>query len=379
MNDIIMNIKRFLIVYLPLSLALCPFAQAELPAPKAALTVTVTKPAKATWSTRVLAMGALNAWQEAVIAAEVSGQRIAQVLVDVGDMVKQGQELALLAQESVQADLAQAEARVAQAEASLAEARTNAGRARNLKADGALAAQQVDQYLTSEATAKANVAAQKAALQIQQIRLKQTRIVAADDGVIISRNAMLGAVVQAGTELFRLVRQNRIEWHAEVAGQDVAQIQPGQRAHLTLPNGVSVNGEVRMVAPTIDPNTRNATVYVSLPTDSLVKAGMFAQGEILIGTTQALSLPQAAVIVRDGNYYVFEIDQDNRVVQRLVKTGRREVGRVEILDGIAETAKVAASGGAFLNEGDTVRVVDVPRDQSQDRPPMKSNKASHHP
>jgi RND family efflux transporter MFP subunit len=375
-----MNIKQFLSVCLPLNLALSPFAQAEPPAPKAALTVTVTKPTKATWNTSVLAMGTLNAWQEAVIAAEVSGQRIAQVLVDVGDTVKQGQELALLAQESVQADLAQAQARVAQAEASLAEARANASRARNLRADGALAAQQVDQYLTGEATAKANLAVQQAALQIQQIRLKQTRIVAVDDGVIISRSAMLGAVVQAGTELFRLVRQNRIEWQAEVAGRDLAQIQPGQRAQLTLPSGESVSGEVRRVAPTLDSNTRNATVYVSLPPDSSAKAGMFAQGEIFIGKTRALSLPQAAVIVRDGNYYVFEINKENRVLQRLVKTGRQMAGQVEIFDGIGETAKVAASGGAFLNDGDTVRVVDVPAlAQPKNTPHIKSRKGSPNP
>jgi RND family efflux transporter MFP subunit len=201
-----------------------------------------------------------------------------------------------------------------------------------------------------------------------------------DDGVIISRSALLGAVVQAGTELFRLVRQNRIEWQAEVAGRDLAQIQPGQRAQLTLPSGESVSGEVRRVAPTLDSNTRNATVYVSLPPDSSAKAGMFAQGEIFIGKTRALSLPQAAVIVRDGNYYVFEINKENRVLQRLVKTGRQMAGQVEIFDGIGETAKVAASGGAFLNDGDTVRVVDVPAlAQPKNTPHIKSRKGSPNP
>lgn len=366
--------KRFcLIIILALSSVVSSVAQTEPPAPKPALTVTVTTPVKTTWNTSVLAMGTLNAWQEAVIAAEISGQRIAEVLVDVGDTVKRGQELALLAPESVQADLAQAEARVAQAEANLAEARTNAGRARNLKADGALAAQQVDQYLTGEATAKANLAAQQAALQIQQIRLKQTRIVAVDDGVIISRSAMLGAVVQVGMELFRLVRQNRIEWHAEVAGRDLAQIQPGQRAQLNLPNGIKVNGKVRMIAPTLNADTRNATVYVSLPSNSPAKVGMFAQGEIFIGTTSALSLPQAAVIIRDGNYYVFEVATDNIIAQRLVKTGRQEAGWVEILEGIGPTAKVVASGGAFLNEGDTVRVVDT----TPNALPTKSHSKNH--
>ncbi len=341
----------------------CPIAMviAEPPptvAPKAALTVTLTMPTQQQWDAVIEASGALNAWQDAVIASEISGLRIDKLLADVGDVVKQGQVLALLEQESVQADMAQAEAKVAQTEAALAEARANAGRARGLKADGALAAQQIDQYLTGEATAKANLRAQQAALHIQQIRLKQTQIIAVDDGIIATRNATLGAVVQAGTELFRLVRQNRIEWHAEVAGNHLAAIQPGQRARLTLPDGAEVEGEVRMVAPTLNPNTRNATVYVRLPAESQAKVGMFAQGKIHIGSASALSLPPTAVILRDGNAYVFEVNQENRIAQHQVKTGRRTQDKVEILEGIMPTTRVVSSGGAFLNDGDVVRVVE---------------------
>jgi len=326
---------------------------------KAALAVNVTQPTTSTWNTSIPASGTLSAWQEAVIAAEIGGQRIAKLLVDVGDKVTQGQELAVLAQESVQAEVAQAQARVAQAQASLTEARTNARRAQGLKQNGALAGQQIDQYVTGEATAQANLAAQQAALQIQQIRLKQTRIVAADDGVISARSASLGAVVQVGTELFRLVRQNRIEWYAEVTGRDLALIKVGQAARLTLPGGETVTGEVRMLAPTLNANTRNALVYIKLDPNSPAKVGMFAQGEILIGAAPTLSVPQTAVVLRDGNSYVFEMGRENRVTQRLVQSGRRIAGRVEILAGLAADATILASGGGFLNDGDTVRVIET--------------------
>ncbi len=287
-------------------------AQAEDAKPaaaKAALAVTVTTPTAADWNSGITASGTLSPWQEAIIASEISGLRITDVLVDVGDQVKKGQELAKLSQAAVKAD-------VAQAQAKLDEARANADRARRLKNSGSLPAQQIDQYLTGEAVAQAT-------LEAQQIRLSQTRVIAADDGVVSARTATLGAVVQTGTELFRLVRQNKIEWRAEVAGRDVATIQPGQAAHLTLPTGESVTGEVRVVSPTLDANTRNATVYISLPTDSPAKAGMFAEGEILTGSSKAMGLPQSAVILRDGNRYVFEVGTDNRVIQRLVKTGRQ--------------------------------------------------------
>lgn len=341
--------------------------QAPTPPVKPALAITVAVPTQETWAASITANGSLAPWHEAVIASEIGGQRIAQILVDVGDRVERGQELVRLAQDAIQADIAQAKARVAQAEASLEEARTNAARARSLKASGALPAQQIDQYLTGEATATAALTAQKAALQAQQIRLAQTRITAPDDGVISSRSASLGAVVQTGTELFRLVRQNRIEWRAEIPSNALGRIQPGQTARLNLPNGDSVSGEVRMVSPTLDPNTRTAIAYISLPPDSPARAGMFAEGEILTGSYTALTVPQSAVILRDGNNYVFEVGADNKVSQRFVKTGRRADGKVEILDGLKHDTKVVTTGGAFLNDGDTVDVVRKPANSLGDK------------
>lgn len=320
-------------------------APAEAPV-KAALSVTVATPVSEQWNSGITANGSLSAWQEAIIASEISGLRITDILVDVGQQVQKGQELVKLAQASVKAD-------VAQAQAKLDEASTNAQRARRLKASGALPAQQIDQYLTGEAVAQA-------ALESQQIRLAQTRVIAPDDGVISSRTATLGAVVQTGSELFRMVRQNRIEWWAEIPGRDVAKVKVGQKVRLTLPTGETTEGEVRVVSPTLNANTRNATVYVSLPVDSPAKAGMFAEGEILTGASTAITLPQTAVILRDGNTYAFEVDADNHVNQRQVKVGRRAKDRVEILDGLAADARVVVTGGAFLNDGDTVQVIDKP-------------------
>lgn len=342
------------------SLTLLPlpsvFAEDTAPAPAAnpALAVSVTNPMAQDWGTTIMANGAISPWQEAIIASEISGLRITDVLADVGDEVKKGQELVKLSQAAVQAD-------VAQKQASLAEARANADRARRLKSSGAIPAQQIDQYLTGEAIAQA-------ALDAQQIRLAQTRILAPDDGIITTRTATLGAVVQTGTELFRMVRQHKLEWRAEVSGRDASTIQTGQAARLTLPNGESVTGTVRLVAPTLDPNTRNATVYISLPNGSPAKTGMFAEGEILTGATKAMTLPQAAVILRDGNHYVFEVSNDNRVQQRLVKIGRTAQGQTEIREGINASARVVMTGGGFLNDGDTVQIVDKPVSSTGDKP-----------
>jgi RND family efflux transporter MFP subunit len=328
-------------------------------APRPALTVTVTTPMRVTVATAVAANGNIAAWQEAIVGAEANGMRLADVLVNVGDVVRKGQVLARFDSAMVTADLAQSRATVAEAEAHLAEAAANAQRARDLQPSGALSAQQVAQLLTAERTAQARLEAVKAAQQVQQLRLQQAEVLAPDSGVISARSATVGAVVPAGTELFRLIRQGRLEWRGEVAAADLAQIRRGQRVQVDA-SGAPVTGTVRQVAPTVDAATRNALVYVDLPdTGGRLKAGMFARGEFATGSSMALTLPQSAVLLRDGFSYIFTVGTGDRVTQGKVTTGRRSGDRIEILQGLDEKARVVASGGGFLADGDTVRVVEA--------------------
>lgn len=328
-------------------------------APRPALTVTVATPLRVTVATGVAANGNVSAWQEAIVGTEANGMRLAEVLVNVGDVVRKGQVLARFDGTMVQADLAQSRAAVAEAEAHLAEAAANAQRARELQPSGALSAQQVAQLLTAERTAQARLEAVKAAQQVQQLRLLQAEVLAPDSGVISARSATVGAVPPAGSELFRLIRQGRLEWRGEVASADLPQIRRGQKVKVDG-GGTPVTGTVRQVAPTVDPTTRNALVYVDLPdTGGRLKAGMFARGEFATGNSTALTLPQSAVLLRDGYSYVFTVGADSRVAQSKVATGRRTGDRVEILQGLDERARVVASGGGFLADGETVRVVEA--------------------
>ena len=330
------------------------------PAPaKAALTVTTAQPQRATLATAVHANGNVAAWQEAIVGAEVNGARLAEVRVNVGDVVKRGQLLATFAPDLIQADLAQSKAAVAEAEATLADAAANAQRARDLQASGALSAQQINQLLTAERTAQARLDALRAGVQVQQLRLQQTQVLAPDNGVISARGATVGAVVPAGQELFRLIRGSRLEWRGEVAASDLALLKPGQAVRVSAAGAPPVAGKVRMVAPTVDAATRNGIVYVDLPQPALLKAGMFARGEFETGQSNALTLPQTAVLLRDGFSYVFRVGADNRVTQTKVSVGRRSGDRIEVTSGLEPGARVVASGAGFLSDGDTVRVVDV--------------------
>jgi HlyD family secretion protein len=334
-------------------------AKAAAPS-KAALTVTVTQAQTARLPMKISANGNIAAWQEASVGTEANGLRLAEVRANVGDVVKKGQVLAVFASDTVQADALQAKAAVAEAEAMLGEAAANAQRARDLGPAGALSGQQINNYLTAERTAQARLEAARASYKTAQLRVAQAQVVAPDSGVISARSATVGAVLPSGQELFRLIRQGRLEWRAEVPSAELARLKPGMQASVVAANTAApVVGKVRMVAPTVDPQTRNGLVYVDLTASGDVKAGMYARGEFDIGQSEALTLPQGAVVLRDGFNYVLKVGPENKVTQLKVGVGRRVGDRIEITSGLDPQAKVVASGGGFLAEGDTVRVVEA--------------------
>jgi len=317
----------------------------------AALAVSTTTPARQTWPTQLLASGNLAAWQEAIVGAQTGSLRIAELYVDVGQQVKRGQLLARLADDSLKASLDKQNAAVATARANLDQAHANVLRARAVSGSGAISGKSIDDYVIAEATSQAALASAQADLLSTQIQLEQTRIVAVDDGYVSSRSALLGNVVSAGTELFRLVRQSRIEWRAEVDAQRVSQVKVGQVVRIGLPDGSITEGKVRLIAPTLSTSTNRATVYVALPTGSGAAPGMFASGTIEGEATLALTLPQSAVVLRDGRSDVYLLKDDSTVTRRTVVTGRRQGDRIEVLSGLNADARVVASGGAFLAEG----------------------------
>ena len=334
---------------------------APAPTAKPSLTVTTTQPERQHMTARLQANGSLAAWQEAVVGAEVNGLKITEVRVNVGDKVQRGDVLATLQSDTLRAELAQAEASLAEAQANAQETKVQAERARALQQQGFYSSAQLSQALATEVSAQARVQSARAMVQLQQLRVAQTVVKAPDAGVISARQATVGSVVGAGSELFRLIRQGRLEWRAEITAADVGRVQVGAPVQLTAASGQVLQGKVRMVAPSVDAQTRNALVYVDLTgAPGSARAGMYAKGEISLGqnlSTPVLTVPQTAVVVRDGFSYVYTVGADHKVSQLKVRTGRLNGERVEVQSGLLPEARVVVSGGAFLNHGDTVRVV----------------------
>ncbi len=330
---------------------------------KPALTVTLTQARTSVLPLKLSANGNVVAWQEAIIGAEVNGLRVQELNAGIGDQVQKGQLLATFAAESVQADVALARATLMEATAAAADAAANATRARAVQSSGALSAQQIDQLLTAELMAKARLASAQAQLDAQQLRLSHTRLLAPDSGTISARSASVGAVLGAGMEMFRLIRQGRLEWRAEVTATELGRIKAGTSVLVTAPDGTQARGRVRMVAPTVDAQTRNGLIYVDIlpgaPQGNSFKPGMFARGEFELGSNSAMSVVQTALVVRDGFNYVFRVGADKRVAQVKVQTGRLLGDQVEILSGVKPEDKLVATGGGFLSDGDLVRVVEA--------------------
>lgn len=338
-------------------------AKADGTTARPAVTVTVATPEPAELDVTLGANGNIAAWQEASVGSESSGLRLAEVRVNVGDRVRKGQVLATFSGETVAADVAQAKASLAEARATASDAAGNAARARTLSQTGALSQQQINQYQTAEQTAKARVEAAEAALAAQQVRNRNTQVLAPDDGVISSRTATVGSVVGAGTELFKLIRQGRLEWRAEVGAAELGKLSVGMPATITAPGGTRVMGKVRSIAPTVDAQTRNALVYVDIPdvqANTGVKAGMFSRGEFLLGKSEALTVPQVAVVPRDGFNTVMVLQPDQHVRQVRVEAGRRVGDRIEVRGELPKDARVVVAGAGFLNDGDLVRVGEAP-------------------
>lgn len=313
--------------------------------PAAALTVTDAAARRALWPMTVEASGSIAPWHEASIGTQIGGYQLIDVRVNVGERVRRGQVLARLDPSLLNAEEAELRAGYDQAEA-------NRQRALSLQTSGGVSDQDVLQYVTQARTAAAALAAKR-------LQLRYTSVVAPDDGVISARTATLGAVVPAGQEFFRLIRQGRLEWRGELTAPQLARVNSGQQITLDLPDGTQATARVRQTAPILDERSRLGIVYADIAGGSSARAGMYAHGRIELAETPAMIVPAQSVVIRDGRNYVLKLAKPAaapRVSLQPVTTGRRRGDEVEIVRGLAEANRVVVEGAGFLNDGDVVRL-----------------------
>jgi RND family efflux transporter MFP subunit len=306
----------------------------------------------------VLVSGPVSAYEEMQLGVEISGQRVTALNVDVGQSVKQGQVLLQLDARTLDSELAQADASLKQAQAAQELARLNYQRSEKLAAEKLISESSLDELRANRINAEAQTATARAARDAAKLRRDFADLRAPANGIISKRLVQPGQVVSAGTELLRLIRDGRLEWRAELPEDQLAGVAVGNTVQ--LPNGTEiVEGIIRAVSPGVDSQTRTGTIFADLPQPGPLKPGMYVEGRIVTGEGEALTIPSAAIVQRDGHAYVFTVSDKQQANRHRVRTGQAVQGRTAILEGIKAGDQVVVDGAGFLGEGDRVRVVDA--------------------
>jgi RND family efflux transporter MFP subunit len=321
------------------------------------MAVTLAKAQTRNIERSIIASGPVSAWEEMQLGVELSGVRVTALNVDVGQSVKRGQLLLELDHRTLDSDLRQADASLNEAKAGLQLANINFNRGQQLAKSQLISASALDELRAGVVQAQARLATTQAIRDGVQLKRNFASLRAPDDGIISKRLVQPGQVVMAGAELLRLIRRGRLEWRAELNEADLARVQAGAKIRLQTSSGETVEGIVRTVSPGLDATTRTGTLYADLPNPGSLKAGTFLEGRILTSASQALTIPSAALIQRDGHSYVYIVTADNTVQRIRVSSGTSEQGFVEITQGLKAGDAVIDSGAGFLSDGDRVNVV----------------------
>lgn len=286
--------------------------------------------------------GTVTAWQEVPVGAETGGLTAVALLVDEGAFVKQGQPLLRMNDVLLQAQLKQAKANYDQANKAYERANT-------LFKQGWLSAAALDQ-------AQAAMLTTQAGMETAQTQLSLATVRAPVSGVVISRKAVLGQVVNPGAELFRIVRDGRIELNLEVVESQLSMISTGMSATVSSTSTGAVTGNVRIVTPQVDPATRLGYARITVPWESGLRPGMFATGAINVGTQNVISVPQVAVVYSENKPGVFVIGANNKAQRRPVNLGGQTGQQVIVREGLQAGERIVTTGAGFLNDGDTVKI-----------------------
>jgi RND family efflux transporter MFP subunit len=334
-------------------IALADDAKNVKEAPRTQVTTSIAK--STNWAVSIPAQGEILPWEVAVVSAKTNGIGATDVKVVEGDSVRKGQVLARFDDRLLKAELAQAKANLAFASSSLQLADTNLKRFDQLKLKQTLSEQEFDQVATQAATAAATRDQAAAAVKLAEVKLEDATVVAPDDGKILERNIELGKVPSAGESLFRILRQHKLEWVAQIDATDLARVKPNMVAQINVANNQILAGKIRSVSPQLTSGSRLAKVRVVLDGAPDIAVNTYADGKILIGNAAAVTVPSDSLVIKDGKTWVFRV-KNNTAEQVLVNIGRRQQNEIEILSGIKNGDTVILEGAGFLNDGDKISV-----------------------
>lgn len=321
-----------------------------------AQTVTVIAPGQETVTRAISATGTLAARREIPVGVVGEGGQVAQVYVDAGSWVRQGQVLASIERSVQTQQIIGQQAQINAARADLQLAQSELDRALQLVSRGFVSKADVDRKTATRDSARARLGIAEAQLSELRARTARLDIRAPVSGYILERNVEPGQTVTQGSGmLFRMAKDGELELQAQLGETDLAAISVGVPASVT-PVGTDqvFNGRIWQIAPMINEQTRQGIARISLPFSTALKPGGFANVEIRAGTTTAPLLPESAVQNDQKGSYVYIVGSGNKVQRRDVKVGDVTPKGLIIEEGLDGSERVVAYAGGFLNPDETV-------------------------
>jgi membrane fusion protein (multidrug efflux system) len=306
----------------------------------------------------IRAIGSVNADQQVTLSAEVGG-RLAEIKVDVGDLVVTGDVLAWLDDERfrIARDLARAEVEMAKANLEKAQ--------RDARRQGSLFEGQVaSEYSLEQADLRAKIDAgqlkiAQAKLAVARRDLADARIISPVDGEITRKHVEEGEFIEAGTPLFDIVKIDRVRVVIYVSELEITRLRKGQDAEISVDGhpGVVFRGAVNTISAQADPQTRAFPVEILVVNDRAEKLlpGFIGRVRIRARTFEdAISLPEEALVHRDGHPMVF-VAAGDAASARAVELGFVDRGRVLINEGLKPGDRVIVTGHQSLRDGDRIQ------------------------
>ena len=292
---------------------------------------------------RIEAVGTANANESVTVSAPVT-ERVVRLGFDDGDYVGRGQVLAVLAQAQESAELAEANARAAEAAQQLT-------RVEALSKRGFATKTNLDQQRALAAQARAQAENARATIGDRVVR-------APFSGWASLRNISPGAVVQAGSEIVTVSDISSIKLDFSVPETALSALRPGLtiEARSAAYPDQPFRGQIAVIDPVIDPNTRAVKVRARLPNnDRKLKPGMLLSVAIETAPRMSLSVPELSVVGEGESRFVYVLDK-GKAVRTRVRTGVRSDGLVEILEGLKPGQQVVTEGVVKLSDGMRVRL-----------------------
>lgn len=354
------------VLLLCLSLLTCQQQEGEEGAQEEGLVaapVRVFKVQRQMISEKLFYTGVIEAWKKINITPDIGG-KIAVIHVEEGDFVKKGQLLAEMDTRAIRLQLEQAEAALAVAEANQNDAQKNIERMERLRKEDAASEQQYDQIKLAFEAAEAQLKQAKAAVNLARYNLDVSLMKAPFRGVVASRNAEVGDVINPmmggfspTSGILTLMDFSRVKIEIDVSHQDIVRIKKGQAAQLrvtALPDRI-FQGRVSIVNIVADPLTKKFKVEAIIDNPGFVlRPNTFGEVSLEVSTHEnALVIPQKAVL---ENQYVFRIKDSNRVERVDLMFGIQNSNRIEVVSGLMEGDRVVVEGNFGLEDNAVVEI-----------------------